>query len=121
MSTGSKSSIEIGSARSAHPQQPSFPPHSFRRNSYIVRVANGLALAYVYFEEELGRRAAAKLAPAFSLETARLRGALLSAWDERRLRLSFARQQRGLETSTFQDLKCGEARHADYEIGGSFD
>ena len=25
------------------------------------------------------------------------------------------------ETSTFQDLKCDEARHADYEIGGSFD
>jgi hypothetical protein len=25
------------------------------------------------------------------------------------------------ETPTFQDLKCDEARHADYEIGGSFD
>jgi hypothetical protein len=52
VSTGSKSSIEIGSARSAHPQQPSFPPNSFRRNSYIVPVANGQALAYVYFEDD---------------------------------------------------------------------
>ena len=29
--------------------------------SFIVRDANGQALAYVYFEEEPGRRAAAKL------------------------------------------------------------
>ena len=29
--------------------------------SYIVRDANGQALAYVYFEEEKGRRTAAKL------------------------------------------------------------
>ncbi len=28
---------------------------------FIVRDANGLALSYVYFEEEPGRRAAAKL------------------------------------------------------------
>jgi hypothetical protein len=32
-----------------------------RRRSFIVRDANGQALAYVYFEDELGRRAAAKL------------------------------------------------------------
>jgi len=31
------------------------------RRCFIVRDANGQALAYVYFEEEPGRRAAAKL------------------------------------------------------------
>ncbi len=34
------------------------------RAYYIVRDANGQALAHVYFEDEPGRRAAAKLLPA---------------------------------------------------------
>jgi hypothetical protein len=39
------------------------PPWSAEETnaSYIVRDANGQALAYVYFEEEKGRRTAAKL------------------------------------------------------------
>jgi hypothetical protein len=44
------------------------PPHAplpaaldYRRACFIVRDANGQALAYVHFEEEPGRRTAAKL------------------------------------------------------------
>ena len=37
------------------------PDQKLDRQCYIVRDANGHALAYVYFEEEKGRRAAAKL------------------------------------------------------------
>ena len=39
------------------------PPWSVEETDacYIVRDANGQALAYVYFEEEPGRRSAAKL------------------------------------------------------------
>jgi len=45
---------------------------------FIVRDHNGQALAYVYFEDELGRRAAAKLqgkdeAPSFASQSALLR------------------------------------------------
>jgi hypothetical protein len=36
------------------------------RRCFIVRDANGQALAYVYFEEEPGRRSAAKLLNAAS-------------------------------------------------------
>ena len=38
------------------------PDSKLDRRSFIVRDANGQALAYVYFEEESGRRSAAKLA-----------------------------------------------------------
>jgi hypothetical protein len=41
-----------------------FPPPWFVEETeacYIVRESNGQALAYVYFEQEPGRRAAAKL------------------------------------------------------------
>ena len=42
-----------------------FPPpwtvEEYRGISYIVRDANNFAVAYVYFEAEPGRRAAAKL------------------------------------------------------------
>ena len=44
--------------------------------SFIVRDHNGQALAYVYFEEEPGRRAAANL-------LARLAGGKFSAWQWR--------------------------------------
>jgi hypothetical protein len=37
------------------------PDPKLDRQCFIVRDANGQALAYVYFEEESGRRAAAKL------------------------------------------------------------
>jgi DNA-directed RNA polymerase specialized sigma24 family protein len=37
------------------------PDPKLDRRCFIVRDANGQALAYVYFEEEPGRRAAAKL------------------------------------------------------------
>ena len=37
------------------------PDPKLDRRCYIVRDANGQALAYVYFEEEPGRRAAAHL------------------------------------------------------------
>ena len=37
------------------------PDSKLDRQCYIVRDANGHALAYVYFEEEPGRRAAAHL------------------------------------------------------------
>jgi hypothetical protein len=39
------------------------PPRSAEvtPNCFIVRDANGLALSYVYYESELGRRSAAKL------------------------------------------------------------
>jgi hypothetical protein len=40
---------------------PSSPPLGDRRVRGIVRDANGQALAYVYFEEEPRRRAAAQL------------------------------------------------------------
>jgi hypothetical protein len=36
-------------------------PDKLDRRCFIVRDANGQALAYVYFEGELGRRAAAQL------------------------------------------------------------
>jgi hypothetical protein len=41
------------------------PPRSVEEPDacFIVRDANGQALAYVYFEEELGRRAAASALP----------------------------------------------------------
>ena len=42
-----------------------FPPpwtvEEYRGSSYIVRDANNFAVAYVYFENEPGRRAAANL------------------------------------------------------------
>jgi hypothetical protein len=37
------------------------PDKKLGQDCFIVRDANGQALAYVYFEEEPGRRAAAKL------------------------------------------------------------
>jgi hypothetical protein len=37
------------------------PDPKLDRRCFIVRDANGHALAYVYFEEELGRRAATRL------------------------------------------------------------
>ena len=37
------------------------PDPKLDRRCYIVRDANGQALAYVYFEEESGRRAATRL------------------------------------------------------------
>jgi hypothetical protein len=37
------------------------PDPKLDQRCFIVRDANGQALAYVYFEEEAGRRAAAKL------------------------------------------------------------
>ena len=39
------------------------PDSKLQQQCFIVRDANGQALAYVYFEEEPGRRAAAKLLP----------------------------------------------------------
>ena len=46
------------------PEQRRFPPPRTVEESdacFIVRGHNGQALAYVYFEDEPGRRAAAKL------------------------------------------------------------
>jgi hypothetical protein len=44
------------------PQRRFPPPWTVEKtDAFIVRDANGQALAYVYFEEEPGRRAAAKL------------------------------------------------------------
>jgi hypothetical protein len=37
------------------------PDPKLERQCFIVRDANGYALAYVYFEEESGRRAATRL------------------------------------------------------------
>jgi hypothetical protein len=47
------------------PNTRRFPPpwvvEDYRDRCFIVRDSNGQALAYVYYEEEPGRRAAAKL------------------------------------------------------------
>jgi putative heme degradation protein len=59
--------LEVGRQRLRPPRR--FPPPwsvdeadpKLDRRSFIVRDANGQALAHVYFEEERGRRAAAKL------------------------------------------------------------
>jgi hypothetical protein len=49
--------------KSRYPARRLPPPWSIEElaECFIVRDANGQALAYVYFEEEPGRRAAAKL------------------------------------------------------------
>jgi hypothetical protein len=51
--------------RNVMPGSRRFPPpwtvEEYRGISYIVRDANNFAVAYVYFEIEPGRRAAAKL------------------------------------------------------------
>ena len=48
---------------SSHPSRRFPPPWSIEETGacFIVRDANGQALAYVYFEEEPGRRAATRL------------------------------------------------------------
>ena len=55
----------IGEIDSATMTERRFPPpwtvEEYRGISYIVRDANNFAVAYVYFESEPGRRAAANL------------------------------------------------------------
>ncbi len=48
-------------AASRRPGPSRSPTPKLDRQCFIVRDANGHALAYVYFEDEPGRRAAAKL------------------------------------------------------------
>jgi hypothetical protein len=65
MPVSANSVIEISPLKMEFRMERRFPApwraEEYRGISYIVRDANNFALAYVYFESEPGRRAAARL------------------------------------------------------------